>query len=212
MILLVILALTVDSGKQLLPGRPSGGTAILWRQTLSDRVTPLVTNHKRFSAIELCINAMFKLLLICCYLPCDSRTQDVSNDFRECCDAIEVCMSKQSYAACVIGGDLNVEIMRQTGNSKYFLNFVENNNMQFLWNLDSSNVDYTYESYDGASSSVIDHFVMSNEVAYAVCKGCVVHDVDNLSNHNPIVMECKFDTYGVHTMINNDKCVGNANL
>ena len=151
---------------------------------------------------------MFKLLLICCYLPCDSRTQDVSNDFRECCDAIEVFMSKQSYAACVIGGDLNVEIMRQTGNSKYILNFVENNNMQFLWNLD---VDYTYKSYDGASS-VIDHFVMSNEVAYAVCKGCVVHDVDNLSNHNPIVMECKFDKYGVHSMISNDKCVGNANL
>ena len=47
--------------------------------------------------------------------------------------------------------------------------------MQFLWNLDSSNVDYTYESYDGASLSVIDHFVMSNEVAYTVCNGCVVH-------------------------------------
>ena len=114
----------VDSGKQLLPGRPSGGIEIRWRKTLSDRVTPLVTNNKRFCAIEFCINAMFKLLLICCYLPCDSRTQDVSNDSRECCDAIEVFMSKQSYTACVIiGGDLNVEIMRQTGNSKYFFKF-----------------------------------------------------------------------------------------
>ena len=34
----------VYSGKQLLPGRPSGGTAILYRKTLFDRVTPLVTN------------------------------------------------------------------------------------------------------------------------------------------------------------------------
>ena len=66
-------------------------------------------------------------------------------------------MSKQSYGARVI--------MRQTGNSKYFLHSVEKTNMQFLWNLDSSNVDCTYQSYDGASSSVLDHFVMSNEVA-----------------------------------------------
>ena len=78
-------------------------------------------------------------------------------------------MSKQSYGARVI--------KRQTGNSKYILHSVEKTNMQFLWNLDSSNVDCTYQSYDGASSSGIDHFVMSNEVAYAVCKGCVVHDV-----------------------------------
>ena len=47
-------------------------------------------------------------------------------------------------------------------------------------------------SYDGASSSVIDHFVMSNEVAYAVCKGYVVHDVDNLSNHNVSFMHMVF--------------------
>ena len=53
----------VDSGKQL-QGRPSGGTAILWRKTLPD--PPLVINHKRLCAIEFCINAMFKLLLICC--------------------------------------------------------------------------------------------------------------------------------------------------
>ena len=58
---------------------------------------------------------MCKWLVICCYFPCDSRTQDVSNDFRECCNAIEVFMSKQSYAVCVIGGDLNMGLTGPAG-------------------------------------------------------------------------------------------------
>ena len=53
----------VDSDTGILYGRPKGGTAILWHKNLSDKVVPVETNHRRFTAIELSL-----IQTACCML------------------------------------------------------------------------------------------------------------------------------------------------
>ena len=56
----------------ILPGRPYGGCAILWKSDLDARVDILQTNSKRLCAIRM-IGDTFRLLFINCYMPYENE-------------------------------------------------------------------------------------------------------------------------------------------
>ena len=60
---------------QLLRGRPHGGAAILWRGTLSNRVTPVTWDSTRCCAVTVDV-AGEKLLIVSVYIPCDDWRHD----------------------------------------------------------------------------------------------------------------------------------------
>ena len=64
----------------------------------------------------------------------------------------------------IIGGDMNIDIKRDSGNTNYMIQFAENLDLKFVWNHNNSSPAATYESYDGRASSIIDHFMLSGGI------------------------------------------------
>ena len=96
--------------------------------------------------------------------------------------------------ACVIkvcsnGGDFNVDFSRNTGNVRYLRDFLESQTFLHVWDNENAKVSSTYESYDGLSSSVIDHFFVTSNLYQYVSDAYVINDPDNVSNHNVIISE-----------------------
>ena len=49
-----------------------------------------------------------------------------------------------------------------------------------------SNIDFTYENKVNGERSVLDHFIVPENVFPLITKHSVLHDVDNFSDHSPI--------------------------
>ena len=69
----------VDSGADVLRGRPHGGVGILWKKTMDGSISVLKTEHKRLSAIKLVISD-FIVLILTVYMPCDNQSQTSGNE------------------------------------------------------------------------------------------------------------------------------------
>ena len=148
----------VDSKSNLLPGRPKGGVAIMWRKNILHKIKPVFQKNKRVCAIEISLRDAKQILVICCYMPCDNnhRTQ-VDDEFIDCLDAVHTCMASKPYHAVIIGGDINIDLNRNSANCNYLKQFADMLQLKFLWEHDNASPSATYESYDGRSTSVIDH-------------------------------------------------------
>ena len=179
----------VNSKCDLIVGRPSGGVAILWHKSLSKCVKPVVINNNRLCAIEVLSANQRKILIMCCYLPCDSgRINDIGHNFLKCLDAVQMFMAKCDYDEILLGWGLNVDLKRNAGNCKYLKQFCSICELEFAWNHLNAQPGVTYESYDGSSSSIIDHFLVSNYVWHNIRNVTVIDNVRNMSNHNPIII------------------------
>ena len=66
-----------DETEKILPGRPSGGLAILWKKTLAKCVTVLkpALDHKRICAIKL-RTGLIETLVCNVYMPCDNYAKN----------------------------------------------------------------------------------------------------------------------------------------
>ena len=170
----------VNSKCDLIVGRPSGGVAILWHESLSKCVKPVVINNNRLCVIEILSENQSKILIMCCYLPCDSRRiNDTGDDFPKCLDLVQMCIAKGDYDEILFGGYLNVDLKRNTGNSKYSKQFCSICELEFAWNHLNAQPGVTHESYDGLSPSIIDHFLVSNPVWQNIRNVTVIDDVRN---------------------------------
>ncbi len=98
----------------------------------------------------------------------------------------------------VLGGDLNSDFSRHSGIVNNINIFMNNHDLQSLWNI--FNVDYTYRHTDGVSTSTIDHFIVSNSVFNKCCSGGVTHSVHNTSNHSAINMSLEMNTFVPHNL------------
>ena len=103
----------MDENKPL-RGRPNGGAAILWHESINGRNSPVPWDNKRFCAITY-DTGKSKILIICVYMPCDNWRPDcnvlVYNDILN-----EICMLSTSVGAefICIGGDFNTDLKRST--------------------------------------------------------------------------------------------------
>jgi exonuclease III len=80
----------MDPKAGILQGRPYGGVAVLWKNTLNSSVTPIKTEHSRVTAVKITTSNNMTLLLLSVYLPCDNQTVNVVHeDFMECLNYIE---------------------------------------------------------------------------------------------------------------------------
>ena len=61
-----------DSNSRILRGRPSGGTAILFKKSSSKFIVPLKLKHKRISGVKITTESNFSYVLLAIYMPCDN--------------------------------------------------------------------------------------------------------------------------------------------
>ena len=175
----------------ILVGRPHGGVAILWRSDLSFIVSVLNTNSRRVCAVRM-DSVDYKLLFINVYMPCEVDDSS-SNEYADQLLAIEALCNNNPDCHVIAGGDYNVDFSRDRRHTVLLNDFCESTGLNPAIRHHSCNIDYTY-SFNFSRFSLLDHFLLSGAMFENSVSGVsVLHDIDNLSDHEPIVLKLSLD-------------------
>ena len=130
---------------ELLAGRPYGGVAILWRKNLCKEVTPIKVSCNRLCAVKITLGDQGgKILLICCYFPCDNFSKNTcSGEFLEVSDAVECLIAENPDCFVVCGGDLNVDVARGNAHDTHYMHLLQRLNLVDLWQVFPETGRYT---------------------------------------------------------------------
>ena len=172
----------VDISHDVLVGRPYGGTAILYRKSLSNFITRVSSPNPRISAVVLQTD-VGPLLVVCVYMRTDYGTAECHEEFIATCAKITALYADCNAVHLVAAGDFNC----QHGSRFYdsFVKFANDNNLcftdsRFLYN------DFTYSNDSCTSYSWIDHVLCSPRID-AIADSCMVLYDFISSDHKPLL-------------------------
>ena len=169
----------------MLLGRPFGGCGIIYRKSLSAKVSPLPCYSKRFCAVSLSIDDK-SLLCICVYLPTNYHDSQSHDEFLFALTEIEDSWTLVLFDHVIIAGDFNVDVRVPSPRALLFSSLLQNRASVCLDQLPLSTVQFTYSSSASESTSLIDHFVCSIDLAHLVSAVNPINIGANLSDHLPI--------------------------
>ena len=171
-------------------GRPKGGLATVIPTSLRKYVTVLNCQSWRLQPLKFCIGGE-SILLINSYFPTDERNDEVNEELINILAEIRVLVSSQYFSSLVILGDLNCDFSRASGHVSSVRNFAfELNLYASLWSDFEFDFTYMCENQNGElRTSTIDHFLLLNRDRNKVIDAGVVHNIDNLSDHEPIYLK-----------------------
>ena len=172
--------------ESLLYGRPYGGVAIAWSENFMGVVTPVEWVSRRLCAVTIKIDSLdHVIILINAYMPTDAQQNltEFQNTLRE----IAAVMQAHETPYVVIGGDINTDLSRlQSLNTRALLEFMNEEYLLFALNHEKAEVDYTFESKANGSRSLLDHFMISENVNQRIDAYSVLHKGYNLSDHSSL--------------------------
>ena len=91
-----------------------------------------------------------------------------------------------SVSNCIIGGDVNTDISRIcSGNTISLQKFVAEENFSLALSTVDNSVEHTYRGVNN-STSLIDHFIVSDSIHKNISEYYSNDSVDNLSDHIPL--------------------------
>ncbi|ELT96286.1 hypothetical protein CAPTEDRAFT_185528 [Capitella teleta] len=86
-------------------------------------------------------------------------------------------------------GDFNTEMGRlRSAHTGFLTEFCSASGLNMCINHNVSSVDYTYENNCLEARSVIDHFILSENLNEEITLYCSLHEGDNTSDHNPVLL------------------------
>ena len=93
-----------------------------------------------------------------------------------------------------LGGDFNTDLS-STGalHTNALMSYVNGEGLAFCAQSDISDINYTHESYVHNTCSIIDHFIVSENLLDSITEYISVQDGDNMSDHGPVM--CHIDSY-----------------
>ena len=185
----------------ILKGRPYGGVSFLYKKSISPYVQVCELSSNRACCIRLSTNVGY-VYLFNVYMPCDSTTNTNLDDYNEVLSVISNFCATHNVVNCVIGGDVNTDISRiKSGNTISLQNFIEKDNLFLAMNEVINTVTHTYTGINN-TSSLIDHFIMSENMCLLANNYYTMDSVDNLSDHVPlfIVVNCFVETVPIESV------------
>ena len=185
----------------LLKGRPYGGVSFLYKKSMSPYVQVCELSSNRACCIRLSTNVGY-VYVFNVYMSCDSTTNTNLADYNEVLSVISNFCATHNVVNCVIGGDVNIDILRiKSGNTIRLQNFIEKENLFLAINEVINTVTYTYTGMNN-TSSLIDHFIMSENMCLLANNYYTMDSVDNLSDHVPlfIVVNCFVETVPIESV------------
>ena len=185
----------------ILKGRPYGGVSFLYKKSISPYVQVCELSSNRACCIRLSTNVGF-VYLFNVYMPCDSTTNTNLDDYNEVLSVISNFCATHNVVNCVIGGDVNTDISRiKSGNTISLQNFIEKENLFLAISEVINTVTHTYTGINN-TSSLIDHFIMSENMCLLANNYYTMDSVDNLSDHVPlfIVVNCFVETVPIESV------------
>ncbi len=176
-------------------GRPYGGCAIVWKTHLSCNVEPINCLNNRLCGAK-CVMNEFTFLLFTVYMPCDASYDRANlNTFEDVLREIIVIATNMNINNIFCGGDFNTDLSRTNSlHTKSLTSFVENEHLVLLDTLVGFDVEYSYESKATNSRSLLDHFIVSQNITNCVVGVKSDISVDNLSDHCVISAEFNIET------------------
>lgn len=168
-------------------GRAKGGLAQLSSKSCNIKKERIKTKSWRLQAQVLHIEE-YKILWFNCYMPTDPQTIMYDEvELQPVLAEIENILDNNSFDDCILGGDLNFDQRRGSGFAACLRNFLERIGLKSVW--EKFPADYTHLHTDMRSSSIIDHFFVSQKLLELVEDAGPVHLGDNRSRHSPIMMK-----------------------
>ena len=195
----------MDSSSHIQLGRPYGGVAIIWDKNINKYIQSIDTESKRVAAV-LFTNATDKLLFITVYMPCDTGVCDVNRaaeDFYDVLTEISRIVHVYGEYEVVIGGDFNTAYIRNNAHSTLLRNFCEDESLVNANMHKNADIDYTYCNYASGTTSVIDHFLLTEQAYDSIINVHVVHSGTNLSDHDPLILQIRAPHQTIKT---SDEC------
>ena len=167
-------------------GRPKDGLAQLSRKELDVRKDRVATNNFRIQS-QILNFPTFRIMWMNAYLPTEPHTVnfDDSELMEVLCEITNI-IEKSGCTDVILNGDLNWDPSRNTGFSNTVRHFVENLGLVSLW--EKFGVDYTHMHTDFVSTSVLDHFLVSERLVPLVESCQVLHKGEHMSRHSPILL------------------------
>ena len=177
---------------ELFVGRPYGGCAILWQKDFRARITPVQFHSSRLCGVTFTINNI-TILLCNVYMPVDTNHSQ-QNSVEYCSILAEITSSATSLnvSNIIIGGDFNTDFNRRTSIHTKDLNEYIRKESFVSWIQNSPDIiDYTCENFANRVTSILDHFILTQNLNGYVISRSVDHSGDNLSDHSPISITLK---------------------
>ena len=148
----------------ILEGRPYGGLAFLWKQSLAHCVSTFETASIRVFGLTLKDSNGKVTIILNVYMPVDERLMiQASEEFERTIAVVENVISSESYSSIIIAGDFNTDIKRNTAQTIAFMDFLMRNSLRSTWTLKadpSLSAQHTFVSNNGYKSQ-IDHFLVT---------------------------------------------------
>ena len=126
------------------------------------------------------------IIFICVYMPNDINCNIY--EYNEVLSAIHMLQSLYTPHYIICGGDWNTDFTRKTSLlTKSLVSFCDYEGLTCV-NLVSNAQQFTYVSDMNGSKSLIDHFIISDNLLNYANTSDVRDDIDNHSDHLPITM------------------------
>ena len=171
-------------------GRPYGGTAIIWKSNISNKIIPVTTISHRVTCIKVMIKDDLSMLLFNVYMPCDQGYKgDKFIEYQDILAEIHTIANSNDSSFCIIGGDFNTDFSRVTSPHTVELkSFCSSENLVPCASLPLSLVTYTYECSVTYTKTLIDHFLVSDNFKPAVLEYVTENTIDNCSDHKALIL------------------------
>ena len=165
-------------------GRPSGGLAIFWKNSLNKVVKQIkIPDSNRIQAI----NINDKIIILNCYFPCDTQDNNFNDwELIKCLEEISAVVASYPTHHILLAGDLNCDFSRDTPFVNIVRDFIMNLRLTVAWWQHPVDFTYSFTRNNRSSFSTIDHFVLNDSAQELVKEASVIHLGDNLSGHEPI--------------------------
>ena len=185
-------------------GRAKGGLFMTFPKVLSKCIKDVSPEFWRIQAclvnISTGIENNYKtILIINSYFPVDSGNMSCeSTELNETFSVIRSLIENHNFDHLMLFGDLNCDFMRRTMHVSSVKRFISSLSLNELWSKFHIDFTYTFESENKTSMSVIDHFLLSEELVNCVSDAGVLHLPENTSDHEPIfcLLDIPANTFG----------------
>ncbi|VDI05821.1 Hypothetical predicted protein [Mytilus galloprovincialis] len=133
------------------------GTAMLWSNKITEKITVLNEGSHRISAVTLS-DDILDFNLYCVYMPCQNYSMDL---FESTLDELGEIMTKYSNSTTIILGDMNASVNRSKGyrQDKALKSFLNEKHLSVPKDYPE---EHTYYHHGGKQSSQIDYIVISS--------------------------------------------------
>ena len=169
----------------VLHGRPYGGCAVLWDKNIKASIIPITTDSCRICAVKM-VTENASILICSVYMP-DIHAS--AEEFKNTTLELSAILRSADFDGVVIGGDLNVSMSRNSKNSKILSEFIAGETLKCGLLHMTSKIIYTFESKCSGHRSLIDHFLLSENLFDSIMCYNALSDIDNMSDHLPVSMQ-----------------------